>query len=258
MVQAKYCSDDDFPKELEVSTYFLNDLAMAEETIRPLCVASLMMQRDSNTLADVMNMFGYVYHSFRQCDDPHTLVPLIEKRWKQQEIPLLVVAYMLHPKYFAAFRRISAVQSQLQEGKMIQYCILYYKKYIGNDYGDIPSQVSRWFQMQYPEADFYSTMPAVEFWRVMTPSCRELAALAMFVLSLAVQSATCERLFSAFGNFSTKRRNRLHSKKVHMLAKIRREVLVMDEKEGAVSTEKKVRVVDAAERPKICNDEINK
>ena len=46
-----------------------------------------------NTLTDIVNTLGYVYHSFRQCDASPTLVvvPLNEKRWKQQEIPLLIV-----------------------------------------------------------------------------------------------------------------------------------------------------------------------
>jgi hypothetical protein len=43
LVQAKYCCDDDFPIELKVSISFFEDLAVAEETIRPLCKASLMM-----------------------------------------------------------------------------------------------------------------------------------------------------------------------------------------------------------------------
>jgi hAT family C-terminal dimerisation region len=206
-----------------------------------------------------MNMFGYIYNSFQACEASHALIPIIEKRWKQQEIPFLIVAYMLHPKYIAVFRGMAALQSQLQVGKMIQYCILYYKKYIGNDYGNLSIQVNRWFHQQYPEAGFYSKLPAAEFWCVMKPACRELAVLATFVLCLAVQSATCERLFSEFGNFSTKKRNRLHSKRVHMLAQIKREVLVMDEKEAATSTEKQMRVINAAELPKSSNEgKINK
>jgi len=232
MVKAKYGSNDNFPAELQVSAIFFKDLVEAEATIRPLCKVSLMMQRDCNTLADFLIMFGYIYNLFRQCDAPHELVPLIEKRWKQQEFPLLIVAYMLHPKYVAAFRGLTTFQSQLQVSKMIHYCILYYKKYIGDEYGDLPVQVNRWFHKQYPEAVFYMKMPPVEFWSIMKPSCGELATLATFLLCLAVQSATCERLLSAFGNFSTKKRNRLYLKKVYMLAQIKQEVLVMDEIEA--------------------------
>lgn len=37
----------------------------------------------------------------------------------------------------------------------------------------------------------------------------------MFILSVAMQSATCERIFKAFALFHTKARNRMVNKTVH-------------------------------------------
>ena len=53
MVEAKYSSDDDFPDDLRVDDAFLTNMEMAEKAVRPLTKASFVMQRDSNTLADV-------------------------------------------------------------------------------------------------------------------------------------------------------------------------------------------------------------
>lgn len=43
----------------------------------------------------------------------------------------------------------------------------------------------------------------------------QLRDLAMFILSVAMQSATCERIFKAFALFPTKARNRMVNKTVH-------------------------------------------
>ena len=53
----------------------------------------------------------------------------------------------------------------------------------------------------------------------------------MKILSFVVQSASCERLHSAFGNYITKQRNSLSSSKEHYLAQVKRNVNFLDEKD---------------------------
>lgn len=61
--------------------------------------------------------------------------------------------------------------------------------------------------------------------------CPELGKLALKVLSAVVQSATCERLFSSFLWFHSKRRNRLAAKKVFYSSEAKRSVQHKDEEE---------------------------
>jgi hypothetical protein len=86
-----------------------------------------------------------------------------------------------------------------------------------------------WLSGGYIEEELYESMPPIDFWNTMSDVAPTLSTLATFVLSIAVQSATCERLFSSFGIFHTKTRNRLLSKKTHQLAQIKRQVREKDE-----------------------------
>ena len=48
----------DLPKDLVVDNAFFEQIVDAEKIVRPLTKASFVIQRDCNTLADVLNMFG--------------------------------------------------------------------------------------------------------------------------------------------------------------------------------------------------------
>ena len=61
LVEVKYSTDADFPDQLRIETGLFESLIEAEQSICPLVLASMLMQRDSNTLADVVNMFGILY-----------------------------------------------------------------------------------------------------------------------------------------------------------------------------------------------------
>jgi len=254
MVQAKYGGDADFPKELKVDDTFFNHLEDAEMVLRPLTLASFQMLRDSNTLADVLDMFGRLYqgfciHEFHKLE----LTQLLEKRWKQQEQPLLLLAFMLHPKYASTFRSMAIIDSRLSVMSMTNYAILYYKKFIGDDFGDLPNQVNKWYYNQFPEAVLYASQEHFRFWNTLESSADRLSALASKVLSFIVQTATCERLFSAFWNFITKKRNRLSSDKAHYLTQVKRQVNRLDEidENRNIYLTKKVRMVKSTEYKKL-------
>ena len=105
MVEAKYNSDDDFPDDLRVDDAFLTEMETAKKAIRPLNKASFVMQRDSKTLADVFFMMGTLHQEFvKHPQHSSEFVSLSEKRWKNQEQPLILLAFMLHPKYTPIFR----------------------------------------------------------------------------------------------------------------------------------------------------------
>ncbi len=73
-------------------------MEMAEKAIRPLTKASFVVQRISNTLADVLFMMGTLYQEFvKHPQHSSEFVSLLEKRLKNQEQPLMLLAFMLHP-----------------------------------------------------------------------------------------------------------------------------------------------------------------
>ena len=249
MVQAKYGGDSDFPKELAVDDAFLSDLENSEWAVQPVTIASFIMQRDYNTLADVLDMFGRLYQGFMK----HPIyssqsTTLLEKRWKEQEQPLILLAFMLHPKYVSTFQSMAMYDNRLSIMAMMNYAILYYKKFIGDNFGALPDQVNKWYHGQLPEALLYSSQEHFRFWA--------LSALASKILSFIVQTATCERLFSSFGNFITKKRNRLALEKAHYLMQIKREVNRLDDKEEGIATtnSNSKRLIKSTEYKKINQD----
>jgi hypothetical protein len=72
-----------------------------------------------------------------------------------------------------------------------------------------------------------------------------------------VQTATCERLFSAFQDILTKKRNRLHSKKVHYLAQVKRFVAAKYEVKHNIETVTKVRLISSNELPRTNTSQVN-
>ena len=150
---------------------------------------------------------------------------------------------------------MSGMITNLSSGCMIEYAIFYYKKLIGDDYGDLGTQVNNIYFNKYHRAAIFKGMDPLDFWVAMRNSSTDkLCELAICMISLEPQSAMCERLFSAFGNFKSKKRNRLSSTKMHYLAQVKRNVQVMDEIECRVSYgEKKNCTLNPDERQKICS-----
>ena len=80
-----------------------------------------------------------------------------------------------------------------------------------------------------------------------------LSVLATKLLSFVVQSASCERLFSSFGNLITKDRNRLSSENAHYLTQVKRNVKIFEENTEFSNEKKKKKkkiFIDPTERKK--------
>jgi hypothetical protein len=99
-------------------------LLETEKTIQPLTKASLYMQRDCNSLADALNMFGMIYHSFGKTAYHCELHTVLENKWNQQEQPLFFLAFFLHPKYAGIFRRMALFESKLSVKRVVQHSLL--------------------------------------------------------------------------------------------------------------------------------------
>jgi hypothetical protein len=112
MVDVAYGTAPNFPNSLHVREAFFEELSEAEKIVQPLAKALLYMQRDFNTLADVINMFGIVYQSFGKKSQRSELQGLLEKRWSQQEQPIFFLAFMLHHKYKVLFQSMARFETK--------------------------------------------------------------------------------------------------------------------------------------------------
>ena len=70
--------------KMKVDPLFIDSLEKYERILRPLVVASFLMQRDYNDLGCVTNLFGSIYRSFAQ-HNTHSplLIEKLENRWKK-------------------------------------------------------------------------------------------------------------------------------------------------------------------------------
>ena len=91
-----------------------------------------------------------------------------------QEQPLILLAFMLHPKYVSTFRAMKMFDNRLSVLAMTNYAILYYKKY---DFGQLADQVNKWYHDQLP-LTLYCYRDHFRFWNTLSSMVRELSVLA--------------------------------------------------------------------------------
>eukprot|EP00644_Phytophthora_capsici_P018641 jgi/Phyca11/47653/gw1.206.7.1 len=210
----RYQTNKDLPYPVRVlgEDTFWKTLKEAERTIRPLCNASYTLQRDDNNLVDVVLCFRDIFDGFLTGSHSEELVRLVEQRWKDCEQPLFMLALFLHPGHIdtaAALPRtpISSVTAACN------FAVLYFKRFFPNrDPGQLRDQMSRWCNPR--------------FWKY----ARELSAgpnlpdLAIGVLSIAANTAPCERYFSEVARIHTPTRNCLKPEKANKAAAMRQAV----------------------------------
>ncbi|GMG15955.1 unnamed protein product [Phytophthora fragariaefolia] len=196
MFYRRYKTYDDFPLELHVfgNILFWNNLKRAESVIAPLAYASYRLQRDENTVGDVVFSYRSIYKGFQQqLNDFDKLVDCVEARWAQCEQPLFMLGFALHPQYVAAARKLpNTVVSGI--GALCKITVYYYRRLFGTeDIGQIRRDMLRWMKgtLTKVKASEYPDRPW-EFWETVAAERhnRLLPKLAIRVLSIAVNTTT--------------------------------------------------------------------
>jgi hypothetical protein len=214
-------SRQDFPSALLVLDHsvFWSDLAEVEGVIAPLSEASYRLQRDENTLADVVISYRNIFRGFNTSETfKEELVKCVEQRWKQCEQPLFILGFVLHPKFVNESRLLANRPSNVSgRSQLARFAVYYYRRLIGEDYGTIRHDMREWMAGSFTKtsADEFPNSNPASFWSSIAddhPNSK-LPQLAIVILSVAVNTATCERLFSELGLIHTARRNRMSSKK---------------------------------------------
>ncbi|CAB5177443.1 unnamed protein product [Rhizophagus irregularis] len=196
-------SDDlyDFPNEYLnciSDNNWWKKLKELETLVLPYCAALNQLQRHNSQLHDVLHCFGnlvIVLHSLDNNNLKNKLLKKLEKRWSDWEQPLLLLAFLLHPGY-----RIDKFNPEIETlsfSHLVELEAYRQKKYPYND------ATSRQFNNN-----------VLEFWNYVRGYSKELYCVAERIFSIAVTTASLERLFFTMGWLHSKRRNRLAHEKV--------------------------------------------
>lgn len=254
MLHRQYRGDADFPSNLLVlgDPVFWGELRNAEAVIAPLSYASHRLQRDENTVGDVVVSYRDIYHGFRQGTVRQgDLVKCVEARWLQCEQPLFMLGYALHPVYADASRALPNTKVSGID-RLPKIAVYYYRRlFQTEDISNIRMDMFAWMEGTFTrtKASEFVGSPCA-YWRYLAMEKHDslLPRLAMVVLSLAVNTATCERLFSELGMIHTAKRNRLHASKVLDIHTIAKHVRQRSRRHAAQDPRKKL-LIRPDERP---------
>jgi hypothetical protein len=103
---------------------FWRKVKLTEVLIRPLCQASFLMQRDANTMAEViimlLNMWKHIKDMEELVEEGHDEEQMgvghdIQRRWRGLEHPLFFLAFAMHP-LFAVQARLIVKYSETKNG----------------------------------------------------------------------------------------------------------------------------------------------
>ncbi|XP_016177771.1 uncharacterized protein LOC107620063 [Arachis ipaensis] len=187
------------------------DLRLVDSDEKP--AMGFIFEGMKNAKETIRTNFGCVKKSYEP------IWEIINGRWKSQlHRPLHAAAYYLNPHYhyepnfmvddadikiglYSCLKKL--VPNQEERKKVgLQLPDFHYARGL---FGNETAKSSR------------KTMLPAEWWNFYGDSCPELKKFAIRVLSLTCSSSGCERNWSAFEMVHTKRRNRLHQKKINDL-----------------------------------------
>jgi hypothetical protein len=108
---------------------------------------SFRLQRDQNTMADIVMNYGTIFLAFYNHPENVLLVPCIENRWHDCEQPLFILAFFLHPRHCSTFKKIADETPLTSLGQFCKFAIFYYTRFIDEDIGQLHDEVlqcGRW------------------------------------------------------------------------------------------------------------------
>lgn len=137
----------------------------------------------------------------------------MEYRWYLSEVPLMLLAYMLHPVHAGTFFKVLDSESFILKTKqMTTLTWLYMRTFVlfsaAVSKGDVLQEVVNWREQAVNIERVNDCEDPIAFWSVEAQDFKfnHLPKLALFLFSIKVQSADCERLFSACAAVKTRNR----------------------------------------------------
>lgn len=203
---------------------FWHGLQQMVQNMLPIRVALRSVESDSARLDQVLEQYGSLANHFSYSE---SMTAALEKRWSKMDQGLFLLAYTLHPA-----RQMQHINQKLAfafTNNIAQYATELYQRFFGGTEEEGNSVFTQVAEYLAKRGQFASSLPRFKdpkadpqtFWFLMEQSAPELSKLAIHLFQIAVNSAAVERLFSAFGNIQTKRRNRFVHERVQKIAQIK-------------------------------------
>ncbi|ETM52028.1 hypothetical protein L914_04246 [Phytophthora nicotianae] len=234
MLELKFRDKDDFPNKLRVfgRATFWNTLA---DAVRPLSYASFKLEKDENTMADVVVCYLDIFTGFSRSQyTSSNLNREVEKRWLQCEQPLMLLALFLHPAHKEPGKQLVDKRPLTSVGSLCRIGVYYFRRF------NLSDDTTRLFENLH------------WYWLCTRTEMRgsKLPTLAVAILSIVVNTAICERYFSELALVHTAKRNRMDPEKARKLALVRKRVRENGcADSGGVS--KRRRLTDPTERKRL-------
>ncbi|ETP16768.1 hypothetical protein F441_08687, partial [Phytophthora nicotianae CJ01A1] len=204
----------------------LGDLVHAYRNDPEFPKASFRLQKDDNTMTDVVRCYGKIHAAFVASPYASHLVPVVEKRWANCDQPLMLLAFALHPLYVTHTRRLIESHNNtvflMSVDGISAAADYYYRRYVDANNNGLTGDVDKWLwgkctpKMYTDFTDpngILQSSGVIAFWvHVGASKCgkeSKLPHIAKVILSVSMNTATCERYFSELGLIHTPRRNKL-------------------------------------------------
>lgn len=183
-----------------------DELASAEQVVASLAKAAYLLHRQHPaTVADVVAVLREIYRAFARHASLFgtTLVESAEKLWRRYEQPLFVLGFFLHPHHVNEARNILEARTSVTGvDRICDFAVYYYRRFVGEDYGDVGKDMKRWVLGEFSTgAAAEADGSALGFWRAFKAEHAQsvLPELAMRILSIKVNTTTCEAQFRMWG-----------------------------------------------------------
>ncbi|KAF9049172.1 ribonuclease H-like domain-containing protein, partial [Panaeolus papilionaceus] len=222
------------------SSLFWQALARIKSHLAPLAIAANITQSAHCRLDDVLLTFASLYIAYLSLTDnidkdvKESLLKSIEKRWEQSDQEVFIAAVLLNPFIRAsAFRKDPTLFSTGAVHRL--FSDLWRRFYNEEPPPSLYQETSDYLKFT---GQFSSLSSVVDAFKHRAKAAKEspspldvyaditipgeppcpLIKLALHILHICPNSASCERLFSTFGLILTKLRTRLSSQRVVGLA----------------------------------------
>lgn len=175
------------------------------------------MQRDKARLHEVLHGFGYFVEFWSNYDDLELRTKMLnrlQRRWQDWEQPLLLLSWLLHPKYKMTKFKVNI--PNLNHVYLSRWLIYYYEAWTKNKSNSILREYENFRKNLYPFNEQTINQfdnDILGFWTWVSPIAKELGYVAQRIFGICINAASVERLWSSMGFLQTKRRNRLNVSK---------------------------------------------
>jgi hypothetical protein len=151
-------------------------------------------------MVNIMMNYGAIFLAFYNHPENALLVPCIENCWHDCEQPLFILALFLHPRHRSTFKKIADETPLTSLGQLCKFAIFYYTRFIDEDIGQLRDKVLQWWETGSPTygvANPEELVGPLRLWDFVkfTFKGSRLARLALVILSIVTNTATCEHSF---------------------------------------------------------------